>query len=94
MSLTLQHILVSERLEPATHASNNEVFFTVGHQVKFSILYPGRLFRNGTVNVRHSIQIEPPQTPSGQPPSGGGRRRSGRSCRWTFGFSIRMATSS
>jgi phospholipase C len=67
MSFKLQHILVSERMEPQTHESGDEVFFTIAHHARFSILYPGRLLRSVTASVRHSTRIDPVHTPDGGP---------------------------
>jgi len=68
MPFTLQHILVSERLEPFTHETTEGTYFTVAAQGKFTVPYPGRMRKNVVATVRHSMRIDTPEMPTGEPP--------------------------
>lgn len=70
MPFTLQHQLISERLEPETHESAQGTYFTVSAQGTFQLLYPGRLFKHVVATVRHSMRLDDPLPPPPQlPPS-------------------------
>ena len=68
MPFTLQHNLISERLEPQTHESAQGTYFTVAAQGTFQLLYPGRWQKLVQATVRHSMRIDNPIPPTPEPP--------------------------
>lgn len=70
MPFTLQHILVSETLQPETQESAQGIYFTVAAQGTFQLLYPGRLQRMLEATVRHSMRVDTPDTTGADPPGG------------------------
>jgi phospholipase C len=70
MPFTLQHVLVTQRLEPVRHESDQGIYFTVSAQGGFQVLYPGKLQKDVRASVRHSMRIEVPSTEPPPPPPG------------------------
>ncbi len=70
MPFTLEHVLVSQRLDLEQHDTPQGFFFTVSAQGTFLVLHPGRLQRDATASVRHAMRIDIPDTSVPLPPSG------------------------
>lgn len=70
MAFTLEHVLVSQQLDLVMHDTAQGFFFTVAAQGKFLVLHPGRLQRDATASVRHSMRIDTPSTQPPAPPHG------------------------
>jgi phospholipase C len=70
MPFTLQHVLVSEALLPATHETAEGTYFTVNAQGSFQLLYPGSLQKGREATVRHNMRIDVPDTSVPEPPPG------------------------
>ncbi len=70
MPFTLEHVLVSQPLDLVKQDTAQGFFFTVAAQGKFLVLHPGRLQREATASVRHSMRIDTPSTQPPPPPHG------------------------
>lgn len=70
MQFTLEHVLVSQRLDFERHDTQQGFFLTVSAQGTFLVQHPGRLQRNATASVRHAMRIEIPDTHVLLPPRG------------------------
>jgi phospholipase C len=70
MPFTLEHTLVSRRLDLEQTDTLQGFFFTVAAAGSFLVLHPGRLQRTAQASVRHSMRIDIPDTGPPTPPHG------------------------
>jgi phospholipase C len=70
MPFTLEHVLVSQRLDVERLPTPQGFFFTVSAQGTFLVLHPGRLQRDARASVRHAMRVDIPDTSVPRPPGG------------------------
>lgn len=70
MPFLLEHVLVSRTLDVVQHDTPQGFFFTVAAHGSFLVLHPGRLQRDASASVRHSMRIDTPNTQPPSPPGG------------------------